>query len=186
MNVQDKIITLLHERSEQAIESMTKEYGRLCWKIAGGVLSSFEDVEEVVSDTMLAAWNRIPPEKPQSLAAYLCKITRNLSLARLRQNSAAKRNERLKVCLSELEESIPTPDTPDAKVEYALLAQCINTYLSGQTQTNRYLFVRRYFYMDSCKEIAGAIGLSEQAVRSRLMRMRTELRNYLQKEEIIE
>ena len=181
-----EIINLLNERSEQAIHEMDEAYGRLCRKIAGNILSSPEDVEEVLSDTMLAAWDQIPPEQPKSLAAYLSRITRNLSLVKLRGNSAAMRNERLKVSISELEECIPAPDTPQDSLEYGLLTQAVNAYLSAVPAINRFIFIRRHYYMDSCKEIAKLAGLSEQAVRTRLLRLRAGLKDYLEKEEIIE
>ena len=183
---ESEIINLLNERSEQAIHEMNEAYGRLCRQIAGNILSSSEDVEEVLNDTMLAAWDQIPPEQPKSLAAYLSRITRNLSMVKLRGNSAAMRNERLKVSLSELEECIPAPDTPGAVLEYELLTQAVNAYLSTVSPLNRFVFIRRHYYMDSCKEIAKLAKLSEQAVRTRLLRLRAGLKDYLKKEEIIE
>ncbi len=186
MKVQAHILGLLRGRCEQAIEEMNRVYGPLCRRISGNILSSPEDVEEVLSDTFLVAWNRIPPEEPHSLGAYLSKITRNLSMAKLRNNHAARRDPRLTVTLSELEECIPAPDTPERAVEYKLLTQVIDDYLGSLTPLNRFLFIRRYYYLDSCKEIARAARLSEQAVRTRLMRLREGLRTYLQKEELME
>ena len=186
MDIQVKIISLLNMRSELAIQEMTTAYGPLCRRIASNILSSIEDVEEVLNDTMLVAWNKIPPEQPGSLSAYLSRITRNLALARRRNNMAAIRDERLTVCLSELENCIPVPDTAYSRLERGLLTQVINTYLSTVTQLNRYIFIRRYYYLDSCGEIARSARISEQAVRTRLTRMRAELRKYLEKEGIVE
>ncbi len=186
MRQQDNILALLHARSEQAIEGLRQTYGGLCSRIAGNILSSPEDVEEVVSDTFLAAWNNIPPEEPVSLSAYLSRITRNLSVARLRRNAAAMRNPRMMICLSELEECIAAPDTPELVTEGKLLTQAIHTYLNTLTPVNRFVFLRRYYYLDSCQEIADAAKLTEQAVRLRLMRIRMGLQEYLKKEEIME
>lgn len=186
MNQQETIIALLQERSEQAIRELERCYGGLCSAIAGKILSSREDVQEVVNDTLLAAWNNIPPECPRSLSAYLSRITRNLSLARLRNNRAARRNEQLTVCLEELEFCLGDSATPEQVLNQKLLTQAINAFLTTLTSTNRYLFVRRYYYLDEYGEIASNAGLSQQAVRTRLMRLRQQLRQYLQKEEIIE
>lgn len=182
MDIQAKIIYLLNIRSEQAIPEMMDTYGGLCYKMAGRFLSSREDIEEIINDTMLVAWNKIPPEQPVSLAAFLSKITRNLAMARLRNNRAAIRDERLTTSISELEDAIPSRDTPYSAAEERMLSQMINVYLSGIGEKNRYIFVRRYYYMDDCKEIARLTHLSHQAVRKRLMRMRGELREYLEKE----
>ena len=184
MKKQKKILSLLNERSEQALQELTAAYGGLCRSIAGNVLSSAEDVEETVNDTMLAVWNRIPPEQPDNLTAYIGKITRNLSLARLRSDTAAMRDRRLTVCLSELECCLPSPQTPESQLEATQITATINRYLATLTKTNRIIFVRRYYCMDSCKEVAAATGLTELAVRSRLLRMREALRKELEQEGI--
>lgn len=186
MSEQEKIIALLHRRSEQAIQELERCYGGLCSAIAGKILSSREDVQEIVNDTLLAAWNNIPPECPRSLSAYLSRITRNLSLARLRNNRAARRNEQLTVCLEELEFCLGDSATPEQVLNQKLLTQAINAFLTTLTSTNRYLFVRRYYYLDGYDELASNAGLTQQAVRTRLMRLRQQLRQYLEKEEIIE
>lgn len=185
MSEQEKIIALLQARSEQAIGQLQEHYGGLCSAIAGKILSSREDVQEVVNDTLLAAWNNIPPECPRSLSAYLSRITRNLSLARLRNNRAARRNEQLTVCLEELEFCLGQGETPEQILDQKLLTQAIDAFLATLTPTNRYLFVRRYYYLDEYRTIASNAGLTQQAVRTRLMRLRQQLRQYLQKEEII-
>ena len=87
----ERIIDLYWQRNEQAIKETDKKYGALCSSIAYGILASPEDTEECVSDTYMAAWNSLPPQRPRLLRAYLGRITRNLSLNRLRNGSARKR-----------------------------------------------------------------------------------------------
>lgn len=85
------IVALFFDRSEQAIAEVDKKYGAYCYSIAYNILSSPEDTEESVSDTYLAAWNTIPPRKPNFLNAFLGKITRHISIDRWRKRSAQKR-----------------------------------------------------------------------------------------------
>lgn len=184
MVTEKKILSLLLERSEEAVGELERKYGNLCRKIAQNVLGSSEDVEETVNDTILAVWNRIPPEKPASLSAYISRITRNLALTKRTHNTAAMRDVRLKVTLNELEEILPGGKDPQSELESRIITDTINRFLATQNQINRVIFVRRYYLLESCKEISKTTGLSEQAIRSRLLRMRDRLREELQKEDI--
>lgn len=181
---QERILELLHARSEQAIRELTEAYGGLCRGIAGRILASCEDVEEVVSDAILSVWGTIPPERPKSLAAYISRITHNHALSRLRYNRSECRDDRLLVCLEELESCIPTQGDPEAVLEGRLVTETVNAYLSNLSKTNRYIFIRRYYCMDPTKQIASRTGLTDRAVRARLIRMRSDLRECLKQEGI--
>ena len=82
------IVDLFWNRDEAAIGAVREQYGKYCRKIAMNVLGSEEDAEECVSDAFLALWGRIPPARPQSLRAFLGKITRNIAVNRYRQNQS--------------------------------------------------------------------------------------------------
>ena len=84
MNDQD-IIDLYFARDEQAIAETDKSYGKVCMQVSMNILDSRPDAEECVSDTYLKTWNSIPPTKPRSLCAFVCRIARNLSINRLRE-----------------------------------------------------------------------------------------------------
>lgn len=103
-----KIIELFFERSEQAIAELSYKYGGVCRKIAFNILNNLQDVEECVNDTYLEAWNSIPPQNPNPLVTYICKITRNIALKKYRYNTAKRRNGFYDISLSELEECIPS------------------------------------------------------------------------------
>ena len=184
MVTEKKILGLLFERSEHAIGELERKYGNLCRKVARNILGNSEDVEETVSDAFLAVWSRVPPERPDSLSAYISRITRNLALTRRSRDTAALRDVRLNVALSELEEILPGGEDPALTVESRLITETINRYLATQNETNRAIFVRRYYLLESGREISRATGLTEQAIRSRLLRMREGLREALRKEDI--
>ena len=74
------IVDLYFERNEQAIAETQNKYGRLCTKIAAGILKRYEDAEEAVSSSYMKLWNAIPPKRPESLCGYLCRIVRNTAL----------------------------------------------------------------------------------------------------------
>ena len=85
------IIALYWQRSERAIPETENAYGPYCHTVAYNLLRNAEDAEESVNDTWLAAWNAMPPERPNSLKAFLGRITRNISVTRLRRSGSQKR-----------------------------------------------------------------------------------------------
>lgn len=176
-----KIIKLLWERAESAIEALSKRFGKRLMATAMNILGIYQDAEESVSDTYLAVWNTIPPKKPDPLAGYVYKTGRNISLDRLKYNTAAKRDGRYDLSIDELANCIPAPALEET-VEARELGAAINRYLGTLTPDNRALFLRRYWFGDSVQEIAKDLNLRQNAASVRLGRMRMQLREYLIKE----
>jgi len=181
-----QIIALFETRSQEAIEETKRKYDPLCRTLAGKLLQSREDVEECLSDTYLALWNAIPPAKPAPLSAYIARITRNLALKRLEHLSAEKRGAAVTVSFDELDGCIPFDATPEIKFEEKELARAIGNFLQKQSKQNRIIFLRRYYFFDSVKEIAQHLGCGEETVKSSLHRTRRKLKTYLIKEEWID
>ena len=179
------IASLYWERNEAAIRETQNKYGRLLQKLALGVLRVREDGEEVVSDACLAAWNAIPPEQPENLCAYLCSITRNLALNRLRRDRAVKRGGNYESCSEELLEFLPVGNTVEEAFDAKETAARISAFLRSQKPKDRGVFLARYWYFMSPEEIAGKYGMNVNTVRSRLYRTRQRLFTYL-KEECVE
>lgn len=184
MNMQDdRIVELYWQRDEAAIRETEQKYGRYLLKIACNILYSVEDSQESVNDTYLKAWTSMPPHRPSLLSTYLGKITRELSIDRFRSRHREKRRaSEYAVSLSELEECVTDGDTTGQRVELHLLAEAINVYLRTLSPESRHTFVMRYYYLDSIKEIAGYMGMSQSKVKSMLHRTRTGLRTYLKQE----
>lgn len=103
-----KIIELFFERSEQAIIELSKKYGSVCSKVAFNILNNTQDTEECVNDAYLGTWNTIPPQNPNPLLSYVCRIVRNLAIKKYHANTAAKRNSFYDVALDELENCFPS------------------------------------------------------------------------------
>ena len=173
MNDQE-IISLYFDRDEQAIAETDKRYGKTCMRVSMSILNSHPDAEECVNDTYLKTWNAIPPAKPNSLCAFLCRIVRNLSINRLEELTAAKRNRDLTVSFEELEACIPLPD--EASPE---LADLLESFLQKEGETDRVLFVGRYWFACPVEELARRTGLTRRAVHMRIFRTRERLRAYL-------
>ena len=181
-----QIIALYNERSEAALSETAKKYGRYCRTVAYNILRNEEDSEECVNDTWMRAWESIPPRCPERLAAFLGKITRNLALNRYKHNNREKRGGgQMLLALEELTECIPGANGTEEAVEEALLVDALNRFLEEQPAEKRNVFLRRYWYLSSVKEIAEDYGLTESNVKMTLLRMRSKLKQTLEKEGII-
>lgn len=177
----NKIIELYWERSERAIEETDRVYGRYFRSVAYGILWDEEDAKETVNDTYLKAWNSIPPERPNYLKAFLARITRQLSINRLEQNTAKKRGAgQYELILDELAECIPDGDEDIGDV--AALRDTLNRFLRSLPSDARCVFIRRYWHTQPIAEIARAYGMSESKVKSILMRTRNKLKKILNEE----
>ncbi len=178
-----QIIALLWRRAEKALTALAQKFGKGLYSLAMNILGSPRDAEETVNDTYLALWNAIPPQRPDPLTPYVYRTGRNIALKKLRSLTAQKRDGRYDLCLEELSESLPggtMDDTLDAKA----LGRTINAFLAQQSQENRTLFVRRYWFGVSVADLAKETGINAGAVSTRLSRMRQALREQLEKEEI--
>ena len=177
------IIDLYWARSQQAIAESEKKYGPYCHTIARRILDQEEDAEECVNDTWLRAWNAMPPQRPGILSAFFGKLTRNLSLDRWRRNKAAKRGgDQVEIAFHELEDCLPDFRRPDEELEAGETAALISAFLHRQSETDRALFVRRYFHLEQMNDLADRFGMSVGQVKSRLHRMRGKLKVELERE----
>lgn len=177
-----KIIELFFSRDENALLQIAAKYGSYCSSIAYNVLGSSEDASECMNDTLLRAWNSIPPTKPENLKAYLGRIARNLAIDRYDKMSAEKRGGgQYELALDELSECIADAN---ASVETGELTKFINAFLEKQDKEKRMIFVKRYYYLDPVKKISKDMSLSESKVKTTLFRLRNSLKEELQKEGI--
>lgn len=181
----NEIINLYWNRDEAAITATADTYGNYCYSIAYNILSNNEDAEECVNDTWLKAWKSIPPHRPNRLSTYLGKITRNLSLDRYKLLTAQKRGMgQVELALSELEGCVPAQTDMEQIADEMVLVDAIETFLRSQPRTERNIFIGRYWYLYSIRDLAGAYRMSESKVMSLLHRMRSKLKLHLEKEGI--
>ena len=182
----NELIQLFTDRDEQAISETAEKYGRYCMYIADNILPSREDSEECINDAYVTLWNTIPPQKPKSLGAYLSVIARNLALDRYRKKKAAKRiDDSLVTTLDEIAQMLPGSLDIERLTEQRQLIERINTFLGKLPAGQRIIFVRRYFYLDSIKDISQRFGFTESSVTVTLTRLRKRLAAFLEKEDLL-
>ena len=178
-----KIIELYWNRDESAITETRTRYGAYCFSIAHRILSDRLDSEECVNDTYLAAWQAIPPARPNVFSAFLGRITRNLSLKKLRYRTAEKRmGGETALCLDEIEALVPDEKSIEDSFGAETIGKMINEMLGEASPEHRKVFVCRYWYFDSIQDIAARFGFGESKVKMILKRMRDELRERLVRE----
>jgi len=176
-----EIVDLYWKRSEKAIEETATKYGKMLQRLSVSIVDSEQDAEECVNDSYVSAWNSMPENRPNYLGAYMAKIARNHSLNVIEKRKAAKRNADL-LPLEELSECIADPNGPGDWDDDGKLKKVIEEFLEALEPDKRTMFVRRYFFNDSEKDIAKSFGLSEGNVRIIFYRMRLGLKNRLEKE----
>ena len=183
----NEIVDLYWQRNERAIRESADKYGAYCLKISLNILEDMSVSEENVNDTYFQAWSSIPPHRPDSLKAFLAKIARNLALNRYKSAHTQKRRaSEFAMSLEELDICTPSKITVEDEIGMAQLSKCISKFLYQQSADARSVFVCRYFYCESIEEIAACFGYSSSKIKSMLMRTRTRLKSYLQKEGYIE
>lgn len=172
-----KIIELYNSRSEVALAETEKKYGRLIVFLIRKLLSNMSDVEECINDTYLGIWSTIPPQNPINLKAYILKIARNQALKKYKYIHASKRDIDKCVPYEELnnylfQERIDEWEANDLK-------DAIEKFLDLLSESNRKVFVLRYWYFMSVKEIADCCNMSKSKVETILFRTRTKLKIHL-------
>lgn len=179
-----QIVELYWQRSETAITESEKKYGRYCHSIACNILRDEGDSEECVNDTYLKAWGAMPPHRPCRLGVFLGKITRNLALNRLEMRLAEKRGfGQSALILDELTECIPDGDASPMADEF-ILKDALDRFLHSLSEDTALLFLGRYWYFRSVKELAAELGMSESKVKVTLHRTRSKCKQFFEKEGI--
>ena len=172
----DRIVEQLYNRDERGLKAAQDKFSKLIMSICRRILRSDEDAKQCANDTLMKVWESIPPDCPDNLTGYICKIARRLALNKLRYNTAKMRDSDL---LTELDESIPSMCSVERQVEMNELSEALNEWLRRLPEKQQKLFTLRYFYTYGVKEAAKACGMSKTAATTALMRLRETLKAYL-------
>ena len=180
------IIDLYWERHEQAQTESERKYGKLCRTVAYNILRNLEDTEECVNDTWLRAWNAIPPSRPNVLSAFFSRITRNLALDTYKAYRAGKRGGgQMPLALEELGDCVCSGDTVEQELALRQLAEYLDQFLRQLPEKECCIFLRRYWYLDSTRDIARRYAMPEGSVKSQLSRTRQKLKKALEREGVM-
>ena len=176
---EQSIVELYLQRDENAIKESRNKYEAYCYRIAMNILSVAEDVEECINDTWISVWNRIPPVIPKSLKAFLGKLVRDISLSRYRAVHAEKRYNGMELILDELAECIPSEQDIQESLEQKELSGTVNGWLDSLPQEDRVLFVKRYYYGETVKQLSEMQSCTENQMAQKMMKLRNKLKAHL-------
>ena len=177
------IVEMYFQRNETALQETQAKFGKYLFGIAFNILSDNEDCAECLNDTYLNAWNSIPPNRPEHLGSYLGTIVRNLAITRKRRKTTLSRGgSQYDLSLDELGECVSGGVTPEQALDSRLIGRSISGWLRVLEPEVRIIFVSRYFYCDSVRDIAKRMGIKENTVKSALFRARQGLKAHLIKE----
>lgn len=176
---EEEIIKLFQERSESAISNLAEKYGGNCLSIAKNILQNREDSEECVNDCYFVTWNGIPPTIPNSLKAFVFRVTRNIAIKKYHSNTAQKRNSIYDVSLEELKEVLASVETPEHCLLSQELTQYLNQFLEGLQREQQIMFTLRYWYNQSAEEIGQKLQIKPNTVTVKLKRIREKLKKFL-------
>ena len=177
------ILELYRNRSEEAVRETEIKYGRYLFSIAFGILENHESSSECVNDALLNAWKAIPPAEPQVLQTYLGRITRNLALDRSRHENAEKRGSgRICEVLDELYDLSDEGSETEKMLDRIAVQDLLKRFLLELKKKDRMVFVKRYWYFMSAREISEEMDIRESNVNVILHRCRKALKERLKEE----
>lgn len=176
------IIRMLNERDERAVSAAVEKYQGYCMAIALNILGSREDAEECVNDAFLKVWEQSPTSVTDNLRAFLGRLTRNSALNMIRDAAAQKRGGGgAELVFDEIADTVPSGANVERDAENRELIGEINRFLKKLPAVKRNIFICRYWYCDSVREIAAQFSMSENNVSVTLNRIRRRLREHLRK-----
>ncbi|MEG0229018.1 MAG: sigma-70 family RNA polymerase sigma factor [Oscillospiraceae bacterium] len=179
-----QIIELYFKREEIAIQYTQEKYANMLKKISYNILCNLQDSEECVNDTYEKVWESIPPQKPIYLGAYLAKIVRNISINKWRSTKTQKRNCGVDLLLSEMTDCIPSTQSIEKEIEQAEITEIINSWLHSLSKDDRVLFMKRYWFGESLKNLSIQFFSTENKISGKLFRLRQKLKTILEIEKV--
>lgn len=179
----EAIVELYFARNEDAIAQTARKYGPYLHTVAQNIVHDPADSDSCLSDTYLAAWQAIPPDRPQSLRAYLTAIVRRIAVNFWQAGSSQKRlAARKSDPLDDFAEILSDGETPESALDAKELGRTLSAFVRGLSRRRRYVFMSRYYLQRPLEEIARTLGCSLSTVNKDLSAIRRDLREKLEKE----
>ena len=175
----EQIIELYWQRNERAISETDLKYGQFLYRIAYNILHDKLDCEECQNDTYLGIWNAIPPERPNVFPAFITQIMRRTAIDRYKQKMSKKRvPSEMTVSLEEFDVEAVQYDNAEE------LGRIISDYLRTLSDKQQFMFIGRFYIADSVVNIANDLGITASAVYKELGKIKSKLKDYLERNEV--
>ncbi len=170
-----KALRALKAGDTRALEWFIERYAGYVAAVVCNVIGTHrrEDAEEIVSDTFVALWQGAGRIKGSGAKSYLARVARNKAVDFLR--SAGE--EPLPLEEDVLETGAPGPED---ELSRACERVAVQEAVLGMKWPDREIFIRHYFYFQKVADIAAAMDIPENTVKTRLRRGREKLRSVLE------
>lgn len=168
------LISLLQMNDQTALEAAVNRFGGYVTAVIRNQLGAFaapEDTEELVSDVFVSLWKNRHKLQTDHLRGWLAVTARNLAVDFLRKNKLL---------------TVQTDDVlliADDRVQELMEVQerrrIVQEAVGQLSMQDREIFLRYYYYSQSIPDIAAAVSMNQNTVKSRLMRGRQKLKDIL-------
>jgi len=171
------LVELAQKGSEDAFEKLYHRHLEKLYSLAYGIVGNQSDAKDVVQETFLKAFQRLPKlRRDGAILGYLCRTASNAAIDILR----ARRSSKV-VHLDDMREDslLSRDDDPKEALESKLDNKALTAALMQLSDDHRIVIVLHHLEGCSVEEIASRLALPPGTVKSRLGRAREALRRRL-------
>lgn len=169
-------------RDEVSVRTLIQRYNRRLYRVARSIVGDDAEAEDVLQEAYVRAFAALAGYRGEaSLGTWLTRIVVNEALMRLRHRKAHRLGPEAMGGMPGLAEIIPFPlhaSSPDPEIAMAQREICalVERAIDGLPQDFRTVLVARTVEGMSTEEVADALGLKPETVKTRLHRARQMLR----------
>ena len=172
---EEKLLRALADGDTKALEKLMKKYsGYVCTvarNFSRGALSE-EDIDDISVEVFYRLWNvRQELDIKLGLRAYLSAAARNAVKNRFRNLPPPYED------ITELE--VSSDFSVENNAELSVMMECLNEGIEQLSPKDREIFLRFYLYGEKSSQIANAMNISENSVRTNLHRAREKLKKFM-------
>lgn len=170
-----EILSLMLNKDEKGLTEFLRHYTPLMRYIISPILSDTSDRDECLSEIAMTVWEKIAlfDCEKGSFTAWLTAVSRNTALNRRRKIKPS-------VSVEDIPTEIPSPlPTPEEVIIQKETEKALSDAIRRLSEREAILFYRKYYYMQSTKQIAAEMCITERAVEGKLYRIKKKLRKEL-------
>lgn len=181
----ETIIEMYWQREESAIKETDIKYGQFLFQIAYCILHDRLDCEECQNDTYLGIWKAIPPTRPTVFPAFITQIMRRIAINKYKEKTSKKRiPSELTSSIEDYECTLASNDTVDGDLSAEEVGRIINGYVNELPERQRYIFIARFYMVESVDRIADDLNMAIATVYRELDKIKQGLKLHLEKSEV--
>lgn len=186
MEIKDtELIELLCEDVQQGMTLLVDRYGGAVKSVCSHILRKCESslVEDCIQETFVSLWRNLAQEKTYvgNLKAYVYQCARNQAISQLKKYRKESGVSFEELQYTGIEELVATEwNITEQQVDSMCSFECVHNTLEEIGEPEKTIFVLRYFYNYTVKEISKHLNFKEDNVESKIRRCKRKLRKKLE------